>query len=258
MKTITLTGLIIFLNSLLFAQDEKNLSFTPTKNNFTFEVNFTPFNPDSPIDINGFSSRLFLSDKMALRLGFNVDHKKIFTEMPYETNDGAVYYESIDEKYNVLGINAGIEYHFLNSKRVTPYVGVSLGFEDKTSESKYEDVEYDYNGMQLNYHVVTTEIKNLWREFILQYDPNNGYYYVVTNYQERGYHKFYGLAVLGADVYIVRHFYMGVEIGLGMEVLSYKEVELKIDDDPEPNIPKATESSFGLNVNNAIRLGFWF
>lgn len=258
MKTITIFGLFLVMSLGLIAQDSTNLSFTPGKNNFTFELNFTPFNPDAPIDISGFNSRLFLSDKMALRLGFNYDHKMNFEEYPYESSTGAVYFESNDEKFTTLGFTAGFEYHFINSKRVSPYIGVSFGYENKTSEGLYEDLNIDYTGSGYEYTIVTTETTNIWRDLVLIYDEENGYYYNISNYVERGYHKLNGFIVLGADVYIVRHFYMGVELGFGMNALTYKEVDVKIDDIAEPTLPKAKQNSVGLNVNNAIRLGFWF
>jgi hypothetical protein len=238
------------------AQEDKSGSFIPSKNNFSFEVNFTPFNADAPIDISGFNSRLFLTDKLALRMGFNFDMGKNYEEMPYETSD-ALYYESTEESYTTIGVNTGIEYHFLDSKRVSPYIGAIIGFEDMTSKSVYKELYSAYNGMEYTYLIRTTEAENMWLDEVIYYDPETGYY-IFEEMSHRGYLKISGMAVLGADVYIVKHFYMGVELGLGINATTYKEITVTIDGDPEPGIPKAKETNFGLNVNNAIRLGFWF
>jgi hypothetical protein len=75
---------------------------------------------------------------------------------------------------------------------------------------------------------------------------------------QRGYNSLKVNAVLGADVYIIKHLYMGVELGLGVNSIKYKEVVIKKDGNFDKKYPEATDFGFGLNFNNAIRLGFWF
>ena len=147
----------------------------------------------------------------------------------------------------MLGVTPGVEYHFLNSKRFSPYVGVIAGYENKTSKGVYEDVQQIFTGGTLTYKMAKTETKNAW----------NGTSALGT-YNERGYSKLSFNAVLGADFYIMKHLYMGLELGVGYNILVYKEIEVSIDGSLDTKIPKAKENDFGVNVNNAIRLGFWF
>lgn len=254
MRKVTLTFLLFVCGVMIYAQNEKP-SLKPAKNNFTFEVNFTPFNTDKPIDINGFQGRWFVKDNFAIRAGFNFDSKKSYSEIPFK-NDDVVLIESTDEKFMLYGINTGFEYHFLKSRRISPYVGLDFGYENKSSKGKYEDVVYDYNGNTNSYIIQTTEIENMWSETIVLYHPDG--FYQLINVSERGYNMFSGHLILGSDVYITKHFYMGVEFGFGFKSYNYKEVKVTIDDVPEPSIPKAKDTEFGFKVNNAIRMGFWF
>lgn len=253
MRKFALTIVLLVLGISIFAQSEKP-TLRPAKNNFTFEVNFTPFNADEPIDINGLRGRWFMKDNLALRIGFNFDMKKNYYETPYEYND-LVMFESTDEKFNLFGINTGLEYHFLDSRRISPYVGFDIGYENKSSKGVYEDVAHEF-GMNEEFYIRTTEIENMWTETIVLYYPDG--FYQLVNVSERGYNMFSGYIVLGSDVYITKHFYMGIEFGFGYSYYGYKEVKITIDDVPEPTLPKAQESEFGFKVNSAIRMGFWF
>ncbi|MBN1340011.1 MAG: hypothetical protein JXA03_11850 [Bacteroidales bacterium] len=254
-KTIFLSFVVLLSTFLSSAQEEPKKSLRPAKHNFSFEVDFTPFNTTAPIDLHGFRGRLFLSDKLALRTGFNFDMVKQYSEFPSE-HDGIVLYGSNDEKFTLFGINTGVEYHFLNSGRVSPYFGAAIGFENKSSESVYEDVVWDYNGSSYTYYIRRTEIENSWLSYGIVYPHDRALF--EEDAPHRAYNRFSGLAILGADIYIVKHFYMGVEIGLGVDILKYKEIIIKIDDVAEPTIPEAEVTDYGFNVNNAIRLGFWF
>ena len=51
---------------------------------------------------------------------------------------------------------------------------------------------------------------------------------------------------------------MKLFIALISNSLKYKEVEVKVDGVIKEKYPVSTDSGFGLNVNNAIRLGVWF
>lgn len=255
-KHLTLTVLLIAIANYVTAQEEQVKSIRPGKNNFTFEVDFTPFNSTTPVDLHGFRGRFFLSDKLAIRTGFNFDMKTNYEELPSERN-GIVLFESDDEQYTVFGINTGIEYHFLPSGRVSPYFGAGIGFENKSSHADYEDVVWDYSGPSYSYYLQKTEIENCWLGYELYYDPNYGYYFI-EDFTNRAYNKLSGFLILGADVNIVKHFYMGVELGLGVDLMTYKEISVKIDGEAQPTIPEAKETDYGLIVNNAIRLGFWF
>jgi len=247
MKKTTIWVLFMLAGFILMAQDEATDRFRPSKNNFSAEVNFKPFSSEAPISIDGFRGRLFLSNKLAIRIGCNFATKKIHDETPFVYNN-TVYYNTRDERYTVAGVNTGIEYHFLNSKRFSPYVGVIIGFENKSSKAVYDDVEPDYYSGTNIYKTVTTEYKNAWRYY-------SG---TQTNLIERGYTRISGNIVLGGDIYLMKHLYMGLELGLGYNSLVYKEVEITGEGTLATKFPKAKDNGFSINVNNSIRLGFWF
>jgi hypothetical protein len=246
MKTISMWIMLMCAGFALMAQDEAGNPFKPSKHNFSVEVNFKPFSSENPISIDGFRGRLFLNNKLAIRLGCNFATKKVYEETPVEYNN-TTYYNSNDEKYTVAGVSTGAEYHFLDSKRFSPYVGLIVGYENKTSKAVYEDAQADYTGGTYTVKIVTTEFKNAWN-----------YYGTQTGFLERGYSKISCNAVLGADFYLMKHLYMGIELGLGYNALIYKEIEINVDGVLETKYPKAKENGFAISVNNAIRLGFWF
>jgi hypothetical protein len=235
----------------LAAQDENQEPFRPSRNNFTVEVNFKPFNAENPVFIDGFRGRFFLNDKLAIRTGVNVEYRKIYNETP-ETHDNVVYYNSTDQRSTTLGVTTGIEYHFLKTKRFSPYGGIIVGYENRSSKGTYQNVDYSYNG----YVIDKTDLTNAWYETV--YIESGGYYITTQVLAQRGYSKLSANAVLGADFYILRHVYLGIELGFGYNAYFYKEVDVKVNGVFYQKYPKANESSVGFNVNNALRLGFWF
>ena len=261
MKKSFLTFLVFIFSLLLFAQNENSNSFKPAKNNFSVEVDFMPFNLDKPINLNSFRGRFFLNEKMAIRVGFNFRNKNNYSESPADlNNDDVMMFNTIDEKFTVFGLSTGFEYHLLNSKRISPYIGIDIGYENKSSSSVYEDIieEFNYPNGGYTYETRTTEYENSWGGLVYIYDPNNGYYYIHEGPVERAYTIFSVNAVLGADIYIIKHLYLGFEIGLGYNSKVDKEVEVKVDEKLENKYPKGKDNFTGLNVNNAIRLGVWF
>jgi hypothetical protein len=252
MKKTALSALFLIMCLGLTAQDEQVKQFRPSKNNFTVEVNFNPFNSATPIFINGFRGRYFLNDKIAIRTGFNIDYTKKHAEVP-ETYSGAIYYSTTDESYTTLGVSTGFEYHFLKTKRFSPYFGLIVGYENKTSSSTYNNVNSDYP----DYTVDVTDIKNAWQQtYLIEY--GGGYYQVVTDISERGYSKLSANVVMGADFYPFQHFYLGLELGFGYNAIFYKEAIYNLNGVFEKKYPKANDSNVGINVNNAIRVGYWF
>jgi hypothetical protein len=126
-----------------------------------------------------------------------------------ETISGAVYYSSTDEHYTTLGISTGLEYHFLKTKRFSPYCGLIVRYENKTSGSTYDDVNISSSLPTIDHY----EITNAWMTTYIQY--SGSYYSIVRKLLEQGYLKVNINAVLGADFYIFPNFYLGLELGIG-------------------------------------------
>lgn len=238
----------------LLGQNETNQtnSLKPGKNNLSFEVNFIPFSDNGPISINGLSGRYFISDKMAIKVLATYKHSKANDEIPIKRDD-VMYFAKADAKTSTIGIGTGFEYHLLDFSRISPYVGAVIGFENKSSSSSRTDYYFRYSEVT----EIETEAENAWyNQQVVGYD---GYGNPIYGYglRERAYTAFSAAAVLGADVYITKHFYMGVEIGLGFKSVANKEVIIKEDGNIEYKFPKTKEFNSGFVYNNAIRLGFW-
>jgi len=252
--------LFILPNLLIIAQEKVDLN--PTAKNFSVEVDFTPFNQTTPISINSFKGKYFIDNKTALRIGFNFDNGNNSFEEPASTNSDSPLYDKTSEKYTVFGISPGFEIHFLESTRVSPYFGFQINYENKISKATYEEYERgEYNGNDYDYTLNKTEYKNSWRT-ISTYTQNTNWgtqTYTSQGIGERGYSSLGANLILGADFYIVKHLYLGLELGFGYNSVRYKEIE--IDSESAQDVvkyPESKTSEFGLNVNNAIRLGFWF
>lgn len=241
------------------AQDENGKMLRPVKNNFSFEVDFAPFNFEKPIILNSFRGRYFFSEQLALKIGFNFENQKNVFETPANTPDDIMLFDENEEKFTVLGFQTGLEYHFLKSKRISPYVGFDIGFENKTSCANYKDYSVD-NYYYEDYEIVTTttDITNAWETSVNYYIDQWGNIHYIYDVTERAYTSYGFNVVLGTDIYIIKHLYLGFELGLGFNQYKYKEIEVKVNEVIENIYPESTENKFGLNVNNAIRLGVWF
>ncbi len=244
----------------IFGQDEsnKNESFKPKKNNLSFEVNFIPFSSSGPISINGLSGRYFVSDKLAIKVLATYSHSNYNDETPLKLLD-AMYFETEEAKTTTFGIGTGFEYHLFDFKRISPYVGATIGFENKSSSSSSLEYTYEYDYQYDSYEVteVETEVENAWyNQQIMGYDGYGNPIYGYSIYQ-RAYTAFSAAVILGADVYITKHLYMGIEIGLGFKNVANKEVIIKEEGNIEYKYPETKAFNSGFVYNNAIRLGFW-
>jgi hypothetical protein len=253
---LILSIILLFALAANGQENEQNATIRPGKGNVSFELDFLPFSSDGPIRMNALRGRYFISDRMAVNVNFSFDNRKIHNETPSSYGTGSLF-DSEEAKFTVFGLGAGLEYHLLNATRVSPYVGLNVAYELKNSH--YESVVNTYAGFPTTgYTELKTEIENAWSEYsMIGYDQygNPVYSYGVS---QRGYNSLKVNAVLGADVYIIKHLYMGVELGLGVSSIKYKEVVIKKDGNFDHKYPEATDFDFGLNFNNAIRLGFWF
>ncbi len=261
MKTKLLVLIVVLFSASAIAQTvEENVSFRPGKGNISIELDFLPFSDDGPINLRNFRSKYSISEKFALRAGFDFDHKSITDENPFVYNDDdnqIMKFDKYDMNYTLWGITAGMEYHFFANTRVSPYVGLEFGFESKSSEYNSELNYLDYNYPGYTSYVVEKEIENGWNELELIINQWGDQYFV-QSVSERGFTAFEANIFAGADIYFLKHFYAGTELGLGYKAHKYKEVSIKEDGVLSLKYPEKKENTFGLLFNNAIRIGFWF
>jgi len=256
-SNIFLLSIVLLFSVIVNAQEDgQKKMIKPSKGNYSFELDFLPFSSNGPINLNALRGRYFINDKLALNVNFDFDFKKFHNETPV-SYENTLLFNTYDGRYSVFGLGTGIEYHFLNARRVSPYVGVNIAF--KMKQSNYESLNNSFQSYPTNEIVKTTvEIENAWQVYDIVGYNSNGYPYYGYFIEERAYNSIHANVVLGADVYLIKHLYMGVELGLGFNSIKYKEVVIKEDGNLDTKYPETTDFNFGLIFNNAIRLGFWF
>ncbi len=247
--------LLVFIGVSLYAQ-ETDQNFKPEKNNISFEVSFYPNDPFSPINLSYLRGRYFFSDKMALRMGFDYSSKIDKDEsvnIVLDYSSGDIEYQApnnvYENSYNIFGIHPGIEYHFANCKRISPYVGMEFLYVSKKSKGSVIDYDIESNYDYVNDIYTYSHTKE-------KYEYENCWIYG----SERAYVKMGLNVILGTDVYITKHLYMGVEFGIGsVRVKDLEITEKNITDNIDLVLdPEELDKERGINVNSAIRLGFWF
>jgi len=270
-KYLLILGLSFLNYVLAFSQADSHLE-TPKAKSFMIETNLNLFRDDKVLDLKTFQVKYWINNKTALRLGVLFDYKKNFkTDNDYESN--AVKKPNISEKSLLFGFNPGIEYRLRPNSRISPYIGFEFSYKDKSSSSHYIDYsrKYDNNIQDYVYYKVETDIEGGWRKIEIEnFFTTNGYGFIIKkSYDiERAYSSYGINFLLGTDIFILKNFYMGFEIGFGYRLLRYKQIKLDIND-PEVTDPAAIEynkktfpsfktSNFGFYNNNLIRLGVYF
>jgi len=270
-RLILILGFSLLIPFLTFSQSDSVSKFSTTKD-FMIEINFNPFGEDGIFSFENLQTKYWINNKTALRLGLQFDYNKnSTTEDDFKSDED--YKPTVSEKSILLGFKPGIEFRILPNSRISPYWGFEFSYINKSSSSEYVeyDREYDYDIQDYVYNKVETNIDGAWREIETgYYNFNNGYYYFSnTSYGKERAYSSYGLnLLLGTDVFVYKNLYMGFEIGIGYELIKYKQIKLEINDsgetDPEEieennsTYPSSKSSDFGFYYNNSIRLGVYF
>ena len=207
-------------------------SYKPEAKDFSLELNYTPgvlgTNNSASFSLPeyGVKGRLFLSDRFAvkLNLGFSTNSTNNKT---YITNfdNSVTTTEDIDGRTS-FSIMPGIEYHFGNYKRVSPYVGAAVGINVGNRVSR------DITGN------VSSKTVSPTFGFAVQ-------------------------AAAGVDVYICKGLYAGLEMGLGYGLdKTGRGKTSSVDNtgattESQGNSDSIT-SSFGFFATPSIRVGWFF
>lgn len=275
-KPLMTLGFLLLIPSLTFSQTD-SLSKSPSAKDFMIEINFNPFGEDGVFSFENLQTKYWINNKTALRLGLQFDYKNnSTTEDDYESDED--YKPTISEKSFLFGFKPGIEFRILPNSRISPYWGFEFSYINKSSSSEYVeyDREYDYDIDDYMYNKIETTLDGAWRtiDFVeMSYnDPWSGSsyrMYQTTDYTSERAFSSYGLnLLLGIDVFVYKNLYMGFEIGIGYEMIKYKQIKLEINDsgetdsevieDNKSTYPSGKTSDFGFYYNNSIRLGFYF
>lgn len=206
-----------------FSQDSstESSSFKPSAKSFTAEVNFNPFS-SSPISINYLRFRSFVSERNAFRIGLALGLR----------NQKEV--EDVTQSSFDINLRPGYEWHFTGTEKLSPYIGMEVDLALKSSS--YSDDRDSQNRGSVE------SVSGAWD----------------TNGTERGFTRFGANFLIGADYYIVKRLYLGVEVGYGFQVINSADITTKFFSRSEIKSKGGSTFQIGPNYNSSIRLGFVF
>jgi hypothetical protein len=223
MKNILSSLIFTCIAFVSFSQDSlKVITYKPVAKSFTAEVNFNPFS-SSPISINYLRFRTFVTERQAFRMGFSIGLR----------NQKAI--ENVTQSSFEISLRPGYEWHFVGTERLSPYVGLDADLTIKSS-SFSDDRDAATRGS-------VRSISGAWD----------------TNGTERGFTRFGANFLIGADYYLIKHLYLGLEIGYGFQVSNSADISVTpfSGSSPQPNKGGST-FQLGSNFNSSLRLGFVF
>lgn len=244
----------------------------PGKGSFMMEMNLLPGSKDI-IDFHNIQLRYRISDRIGLRGGFEWDkHKNSMS--PPKDYDPIIGVISISEKTSMWGIGLGAEYRLLPHSRISPYVGFDLKYSERSSKAKYTDYySFSMNGEA---DITETSVNGVWRTKteVLIIDWGGATYTSSTVFDKyRAYRNYRADLLLGVDIHLIKHLYIGLEMKFGLSNFVYKpctaDLEKNIYSDYsngvlhstinfQERLPKNSNFELGFSSIKGIKLGFWF
>jgi outer membrane protein W len=213
--------------------------FKQEKGDFCLEVQFRPFTgapigseghfSTSILNTGGVLARFFATDKFELNAGLTlgIGSRKTITDVPAGSDASLRAVETVT-KGPIFGLGLGANYHLKGTERISPFIGLGLGF-----------------GIASSTETVTNRLFN----------PNN------SSYDKRSAFFFNFNVVTGFDFYVVKGLYLGAGIGLGFTLekegkgISETKTGTTID---KTETTGGTSFDFGFGIQPAIRLGWKF
>jgi len=215
--------------------------FKPAGGDFCIELQFRPLGNDiiegtsfefdlgsTTIPMFGISPRFFVLDNLELKADLLFGTISAKDSPTQDIGNGNVT-QTTKTNFVGFGLNLGVNYHFSGTERISPYVGVDLGF---------------YTGS------------------VSQKITNAGF---VTGDSGKGKSGLFGLGfnvLTGFNWYIVDGLYLGAEIGLGLAFAKEGKTvnETKIGGTTTSTTVDPTSSGIvvGFAANPALRLGWKF
>lgn len=229
MKKVLLTAAAVMTFGLMSAQEENTSAYKPVKGTIATEVSLVGGlnNADFALNTGALKFRYFFKDDMALRLGLGLNSNKV------EDIDNSTPSNVVTEirKNSSTMINLGIEKHFAGSERLSTYAGADLliGFNGAS-------YEYTENGYSYEEDAST----------------NNGFNTINASTS-------FGLGVFtGADYYITKKVFLGVEAGLNFMSEKGKDNTITETGSSSVTISGDKSGGFSTNVVGGVRIGFQF
>ena len=236
MKKIILTFATIFAFGVIGAQEK--FDYKPKKGTVSTEVGLTGGLNNANFNLNTgvLKFRYFLKDDLGLRIGFANNSTKI------EESDNTVptNIETITNKAGNFEINLGIEKHFAGSDRLSTYAGADLliGFGNASIEGS------DQSGNSFSV------------------DGGANYNNNTNSFDSRASNGFGVRLLTGADYYIAKKLFLGVEAGLNIVSATLKEISITNNfgstSTTTVDTPERKGSGFSTNVIGGVRIGYQF
>ena len=237
MKKVLLTVAAVMTFGLMSAQEENTSAYKPVKGTIATEVSLTGGlnNADFNLNEGAVKFRYFFKDDMALRLGLGLNSTK------FEDIDDSDPTNVVTETYKASNttLKVGVEKHFAGAERLSTYAGADLliGFRGANYEGSDNTTTIEIDG--------TTTF------------PVNAPGSVAGNTYNAGTSFGVGLFT-GADYYITKKVFLGVEAGLNF--MSGKDKDITISSTGNPNVTAQGNKSGGFttDVVGGVRIGFQF
>lgn len=237
MKKVLLTVAAVMTFGLMSAQEETTSAYKPVKGTIATEVGLIGGLNNADFDLNSNTTsavkfRYFFKDDMALRLGLGINSHK--DEM-IDNSDIANLKTLINKNSSNL-INIGIEKHFAGAERLSTYAGADLliGFNGASAEYTENGYSFEVDGANLNSTTLAVDGSNR----------------ASTDF---GFRLF-----TGADYYITKKVFLGVEAGLNFLSKSEKDVEITETATPNVTVAGGKSGGFETKVIGGVRIGFQF
>lgn len=232
MKKLFLPLVALFASATVMAQD-----FKPVAGNVTLEANVNLLGGSVNLNnsLNQIKARYFLSDDMAVRVGFGLG-------MSTTKNVANTDSSWTEDKMSSWSFSPGIEKHFEGTDRLSPYAGLDI----MIGGANFKGESLDING----------------------FGKTETTYEGITSTGDRAYGMFGVNLVAGTDFYFAKHIYLGYEIGFGFSSQKDKDwTTTSTSTSGTTTTTVTTESGkdegtkwsgISANVRNGIRFGFVF
>ncbi|MEW5675097.1 outer membrane beta-barrel protein [Flavobacterium enshiense] len=233
MKKVILSVAAVFAFGFANAQEqEKEVSgYKPVKGTITTEVGLTGGLNNADFDLNTgvLKFRYFLKDDMAVRAGLGVYSNK--NEELDHSNPSNV--ATLTNKSSDITLNLGVEKHFAGSDRLSTYAGADLLIGFKNANAEYSD------------NTTSAEVEGANADMAGNLS-NNG-------------RNYFGLRlVTGADYYIAKKVFLGVEAGLNLTTGKNKDIEVSSAGTTTTVGGGGKFSGIDTAVIGGIRIGYQF
>lgn len=258
--------LFLVVAATLIAAGNTFAQYKPTAGSLSTEIQFNPFDQDGhTFKLDGLKLRYFITDNDALRLklGFSLGHNNlVYEDQSPEENMDMKWWKK-DETNSTTGnisLNLGYERHFNVSKRISVYVGASIGFDRHFVSAEQEGSE------------VRRTTYGTWEVIRTSYsmEYTNGYFEVtesgVRDIQDRAYWAIDADLFTGIDFYVYKGLYVGAELGLNIHSIKYSEMSFKGERRTNEEIKyfdfktkdDQRQTNVKIDVQPALRLGWTF